>query len=31
MAASLGWNPQQVEIEVERTLNILKEFHGVVL
>lgn len=29
MAASLGWSPQQVEAEVERTLGILKEFHGV--
>ena len=29
MGASLGWSPQQVEVEVERTLAILKEFHGV--
>lgn len=29
MAASLGWSPQQVDAEVERTLGILKEFHGV--
>jgi len=29
MGASLGWSPQQVEAEVERTLGILKEFHGV--
>ena len=31
MGARLGWSPQQVEAEVERTLGILKEYHGVVL
>ncbi len=31
MGDSLGWSPQQVNAEVERTLGILKEFHGVEL
>jgi len=31
MGASLGWNVAQVQAEVERTLKVLKEYHGVVL
>lgn len=31
IGASLGWSPQQVDDEVERTLGILKEYHGVEL
>jgi glycerol-3-phosphate dehydrogenase len=31
MAASLGWDKSQVKAEAERTLAILKEFHGVEL
>ncbi|PWH14911.1 MAG: FAD-dependent oxidoreductase [Anaerolineae bacterium] len=31
MADSLGWSGEQVKAEVERTLHVLKEYHGVVL
>jgi hypothetical protein len=31
MGASLGWDEGQVNAEVERTLKILKEYHGVEL
>ena len=31
MGASLGWSGEQVKAEVERTLGILKEFHGIEL
>lgn len=31
MAASLGWSGEQVKAEVERTLHILKEYHGIAM
>lgn len=31
MGASLGWNATQVQAEADRTLRVLKEFHGVEL